>query len=44
MNDADSLAKLGATGKTRWRQQFTWKAIAPRYEAIPRGQLQTVAG
>lgn len=37
MDDPDSLARLGATGKARWRESFTWKAIAPRYAAILAG-------
>lgn len=38
MNDPDTLARLGATGKARWRERFTWQAIAPRYQAILAGR------
>ncbi|MGA2128925.1 MAG: glycosyltransferase family 4 protein [Xanthobacteraceae bacterium] len=37
MNDPDLLARLGRIGRESWRRQFTWAAIAPRYEAILRG-------
>ena len=37
MADPDMLARLGTTGKERWRRMFTWRAIAPRYEALLRG-------
>lgn len=37
MNDADTRARLAAAGKARWRDSFTWKAIASQYEAILTG-------
>jgi glycosyltransferase involved in cell wall biosynthesis len=37
MDDPGLLARLGATGKASWRREFTWAAIAPRYEAILAG-------
>jgi hypothetical protein len=39
MDDPRLLARLGETGKTTWLRQFTWQAIAPRYEAILTGHL-----
>ena len=38
MDDPHLLARLGETGRTTWLRQFTWQAIAPRYEAILTGQ------
>jgi glycosyltransferase involved in cell wall biosynthesis len=38
MGDPDMLARLGATGKERWRRMFTWQSIAPQYEAILSGR------
>jgi glycosyltransferase involved in cell wall biosynthesis len=38
MGDPGLLARLGATGRERWRRFFTWQAIAPRYEAILSGR------
>jgi glycosyltransferase involved in cell wall biosynthesis len=38
MDDPDLLARLGETGRTTWLRQFTWHAIAPRYETILTGQ------
>ena len=29
---------LGAAGREAWRRHFNWAAIAPRYEAILRGE------
>jgi len=43
MNDPDLLARLGRSGKESWLRQFTWAAIAPRYEAILRGAPSGVA-
>ena len=37
MDDPHLLARLGETGRTTWLRQFTWQAIAPRYEAILTG-------
>jgi glycosyltransferase involved in cell wall biosynthesis len=37
MGDPQALARMGATGKARWRESFTWSAIAPRYAAILAG-------
>ena len=34
MDDPHLLARLGETARTTWLRQFTWQAIAPRYEAI----------
>jgi glycosyltransferase involved in cell wall biosynthesis len=34
MNDPDARTRLAATGKACWRERFTWKTIASRYEAI----------
>jgi hypothetical protein len=38
MDCPDMLARLGKAGKQSWRREFTWKAIAPRYEAILAGR------
>lgn len=37
MEDPEALARMGATGKARWRESFTWSAVAPRYAAILAG-------
>jgi glycosyltransferase involved in cell wall biosynthesis len=42
MEDPDMLARVGATGKERWRRFFTWQAIAPQYESILSGQMRCV--
>ena len=34
LKDDELRTRLARTGKERWRRQFTWQAIAPRYEAI----------
>ena len=39
LGDADLRGRLGRTGKERWRREFTWQSIAPRYEAILRGPV-----
>jgi len=38
MKDPTALSHLAATGKARWREGFTWKAIASRYEAVLAGR------
>jgi len=38
MNSPDALVRLGATGKARWRERFSWRLIARRYEAILAGR------
>jgi glycosyltransferase involved in cell wall biosynthesis len=38
MYDPDTRGRLAANGKARWRDSFTWKAIASRYEAILAGR------
>jgi glycosyltransferase involved in cell wall biosynthesis len=38
MRNPNLLARLGAKGKDAWRREFTWAALAPRYEAILSGQ------
>jgi glycosyltransferase involved in cell wall biosynthesis len=38
MDEPDMLASRGATARERWRREFTWRAIAPRYEAILAGR------
>jgi glycosyltransferase involved in cell wall biosynthesis len=38
MKAPDMLARLGATGKERWRRKFTWQAIALQYESILSGR------
>jgi glycosyltransferase involved in cell wall biosynthesis len=40
IDSPDMLARLGAAGKERWRQMFTWRAIAPQYEAILSGRVR----
>ena len=42
MGDPETLARIGATGKARWRLMFTWQAIAPQYEAILAGRTTGV--
>ncbi len=37
MQNSELRARLGRSGKERWRQEFTWRSIAPRYEAILSG-------
>jgi glycosyltransferase involved in cell wall biosynthesis len=37
MDDPGLRARLGTDGKASWRREFTWAAIAPRYEAILAG-------
>jgi glycosyltransferase involved in cell wall biosynthesis len=37
MDSPDMLARIGATGKERWRRLFTWQAIARQYESILMG-------
>jgi glycosyltransferase involved in cell wall biosynthesis len=37
MGAPDMLARVGATGKERWRRLFTWQAIARQYESILMG-------
>jgi glycosyltransferase involved in cell wall biosynthesis len=37
LKDRDLRMRLGRTGRERWRREFTWESIAPRYEAILRG-------
>jgi glycosyltransferase involved in cell wall biosynthesis len=37
MEAPDMLARIGATGKERWRRLFTWQAIAQQYESILSG-------
>jgi len=34
MSDLQLLDHLGRTARDNWRRQFTWEAIAPRYEKI----------
>jgi glycosyltransferase involved in cell wall biosynthesis len=34
----EMLARIGAAGKESWRRMFTWRAIAPQYEAILSGR------
>jgi glycosyltransferase involved in cell wall biosynthesis len=34
MDAPDMLARIGATGKERWRRLFTWQAVARQYESI----------
>jgi glycosyltransferase involved in cell wall biosynthesis len=38
MTAPDHLTRLAAAGKAAWRREFTWAAIAPRYEAILAGR------
>jgi glycosyltransferase involved in cell wall biosynthesis len=40
MNEPQLLIRLGKNAKTAWLRQFTWQAIAPRYEAILGGMPQ----
>jgi glycosyltransferase involved in cell wall biosynthesis len=42
MDSPDMLARLGAAGKETWRRMFTWRAIAPQYEAILSGRATGV--
>jgi glycosyltransferase involved in cell wall biosynthesis len=37
LDNSDLLVRLGASGRQSWRREFTWQAIAPRYEAILAG-------
>jgi glycosyltransferase involved in cell wall biosynthesis len=37
MDDPGLRARLRTVGKASWRREFTWAAIAPRYEAILAG-------
>jgi glycosyltransferase involved in cell wall biosynthesis len=39
LDNSDLLVRLGASGRQSWRQEFTWRAIAPRYEAILAGRI-----
>ncbi|MCU4181256.1 glycosyltransferase family 4 protein [Bosea sp. BH3] len=43
LDDHDRRRRLGAAGRAAWRQDFNWAAIAPRYEAILRGDIQSDA-
>ena len=38
MASPEMLARIGAAGKESWRRMFTWRAIAPQYEAILSGR------
>jgi glycosyltransferase involved in cell wall biosynthesis len=38
MKDRQSLSRLGATGRERWRNHFTWKVVAGCYEDILAGR------
>jgi glycosyltransferase involved in cell wall biosynthesis len=42
MESPDLLVRIGAIGKERWRRMFTWRAIAPQYEAILSGRASGV--
>jgi glycosyltransferase involved in cell wall biosynthesis len=42
MDSPDMLARIGAAGKERWRRMFTWRAIAPQYEAVLSGRASGV--
>jgi glycosyltransferase involved in cell wall biosynthesis len=44
MDDRDLGVQLGRTGRERWRREFTWQSIAPRYEAILRGPRRKTEG
>lgn len=37
-NDRDHLRQLGATGKTRWLERFTWAKIVEEYERVLVGE------
>ena len=39
LDDSELLARLGASGRQSWRREFSWQAIAPRYEAILAGRI-----
>jgi glycosyltransferase involved in cell wall biosynthesis len=34
LESPELLEQIGRTAKQRWREEFTWQAIAPRYEKI----------
>ena len=34
MHDPSLLRRLGAVAKDRWRERFSWRVIAPQYEAV----------
>jgi glycosyltransferase involved in cell wall biosynthesis len=42
MRNPSMLIELGAAGKRSWREQFTWRAVAPRYEALLSGRTAHV--
>ena len=42
MQDRNTLKRLGATGRERWRKHFTWHTVAGYYEAILSGKIPDV--
>jgi glycosyltransferase involved in cell wall biosynthesis len=42
MGDPDLLARIGATGKEKWRRMFTWQSIVPQYASILSGRTSCV--
>jgi glycosyltransferase involved in cell wall biosynthesis len=42
MKDQNTLKRLGATGRKKWRKHFTWHIVAGYYEAILSGKIPDV--
>ena len=42
MKDRETLSRLGATARERWRSHFTWKIVAGYYEDILAGRTPDV--
>jgi glycosyltransferase involved in cell wall biosynthesis len=42
MKDRETLSRLGATARERWRNHFTWKIVAGYYEDILAGRTPDV--